>query len=282
MGNLYGESMMTSVSLEWTVSGWTSESYTKAVDNGSYTNFVHDGYGYGVAGFTFYTLKQGLLNKARSRKTSIGDMETQILYLLDTLSYSDYPGLKSHLQSSSDVYTSTKRFMLEWERPADQSESMVNRRYQFASKYYNQFSSSDPKGTCAAPAKVTWKYQAKLENGTTLKTTNGGTPIGVAGKKIVGLAISASSGTVHYAVHTEGKWLPYVTGYNWNDYNNGWAGTGKPIDAVRMYHSTATPVYRVSPLNKAFYSAQNGIETSNGQDGYAGSFGKYIDRFELH
>ena len=36
--------------------GYTDESYTKAVDNGSYTNFIHDSAGYGLAQWTFSAL----------------------------------------------------------------------------------------------------------------------------------------------------------------------------------------------------------------------------------
>ena len=39
--------------------------------------------------------------------------------------------------------------------------------------------------------------------------------------------------------------------------------------------------YLVSPLKKGFYSYQYDTETTNGQDGYAGSYGKTIDRFQV-
>ena len=45
--------------------GYTDESYTKAVDNGSYTNFIHDSAGYGLAQWTFWSRKQNLLSFAQ-------------------------------------------------------------------------------------------------------------------------------------------------------------------------------------------------------------------------
>ncbi|MDU6438185.1 MAG: hypothetical protein E6551_13490, partial [Lachnospiraceae bacterium] len=84
---------------------------------------------------------------------------------------------------------------------------------------------------------------------------------------------------------------PYVTGCNWNDHNNGYAGTGQPIDAIEVYYNTPADYaakygyqkaqYRVSPVNGAYWSWQYDIETGNGQDGYAGAFGQAIDRFQL-
>jgi hypothetical protein len=37
--------------------GMTDEEYTIAVDNGTYTNFVNDAVGYGLAQWTFWSLK---------------------------------------------------------------------------------------------------------------------------------------------------------------------------------------------------------------------------------
>ena len=82
-----------------------------------------------------------------------------------------------------------------------------------------------------------------------------------------------------------------MTGYNWKDDENGYAGDGKPIDALRVYYNTPTNIvnqhgyqkaqYRVSSVNAGYYDWQYDIETGNGQDGYAGAFGKAIDRVQL-
>jgi hypothetical protein len=115
---------------------------------------------------------------------------------------------------------------------------------------------------------------------------------GTAGKAITDIAIKVSKGSVKYRVHVKGgSWLPWVTGYNTSDYVNGYAGNGKAIDAVQVYYSTPSDVvnalgyykakYLVSPLTKGFYSYQYDTETTNGQDGYAGSYGNTIDRFQI-
>lgn len=68
--------------------------------------------------------------------------------------------------------------------------------------------------------------------------------------------------------------------------NNGYAGNGLPIDAIEIIYtapngSTQKAQYRVSPVNRNYYSWQYNNETGGGQDGYAGAFGVLIDRFQL-
>ena len=110
-----------------------------------------------------------------------------------------------------------------------------------------------------------------------------GKTAGNRGEKIIGIAIKASSGEVRYRVHTVGgSWLPYVTGYDLNDYDNGYAGNGNPIDLVEVTHSYATTKYRVSPVNEDFYDYQIDNQKGNGMDEFAGDYGKAIDCFQLN
>lgn len=115
---------------------------------------------------------------------------------------------------------------------------------------------------------------------------------GVVGKPITDIAIGVDVGTLWYQVHVlNGAWLPKVSQYNLSDYENGYAGNGKPIDAVRVYYSTPADIvqrygyqkaqYRVSPVGRGYYAWQYDDETTGGQDGYAGFFGETIDRFQL-
>lgn len=115
---------------------------------------------------------------------------------------------------------------------------------------------------------------------------------GVRGKPITDIAIRVSKGAIKYRVHIKGgSWLPYVTGYNWNDPINGFAGNGQIIDAIEVYYNTPADIvalhgyqkaqYRVSPINGGYYPWQYDNETGGGQDGYAGAFGFAMDRFQL-
>ena len=67
---------------------------------------------------------------------------------------------------------------------------------------------------------------------------------GLPGRTIAGIAIKVNKGTVKYRVHVKGKgWLPYVTGCNWSDANNGYAGyPGAVIDAVEVYYDTPADI----------------------------------------
>lgn len=115
---------------------------------------------------------------------------------------------------------------------------------------------------------------------------------GIQGIPITDAAIKVNKGSVKYRVHIkDGDWLPYVTGCNWNDPINGYAGNGQIIDAIEVYYSTPADIinkygyqkaqYRISPVNGNYYSWQYDNETGNGQDGYAGCFGVAMDRFQL-
>ena len=112
---------------------------------------------------------------------------------------------------------------------------------------------------------------------------------GLPGKAITDVAIKVSKGKVKYRVHIKGgDWLPYVTGYNINDYQNGYAGNGKPIDAIEVYYYTPNNIrpykkakYHVSPLNGSYWPWQYDNEKTNGQDGYAGGFGAMMDRLQV-
>jgi hypothetical protein len=77
MGNLYAESSLKPTNMENAYEkklGFTDDSYTKAVDSGTYTNFVKDAVGYGLAQWTYWSRKQNLLNYAKSKNKSIGDL----------------------------------------------------------------------------------------------------------------------------------------------------------------------------------------------------------------
>lgn len=135
---------------------------------------------------------------------------------------------------------------------------------------------------------VNFTYAVRVEGGTIYPfVRNLQDFAGVQGRKITDIAIKCDVGSVSYRVHVLGReWLPSVSGCNWNDGNNGYAGIGKVIDAVQVvYHppvgSWQKAQYRISPVKRGYYSWQYNDETTGGQDGYAGAFGVPMDRFQL-
>lgn len=100
---------------------------------------------------------------------------------------------------------------------------------------------------------------------------------------ITGFMVKLSDGTpVKYRVHIKGgNWLPYVTGYSTNDSNNGYAGNGRLIDAIEINCDKYSIKYRTSPVgNKNYYSWQVDNNKGSGMDGYAGAFGKAVDKVQ--
>lgn len=157
---------------------------------------------------------------------------------------------------------------------------------------YGQGTASGPKETAKPSgghynAAVVFTYCVKADGKTYPPVKNLADYAGVRGKAITDVAIMCNVGKVEYRVHVlGGKWLPYVSGFNWADPVNGYAGNGKPIDAIEVIYialdgSSQKAQYRVSPVNGNYYDWQYNNETGGGQDGYAGSFGKKVDRFQL-
>ena len=148
MGNLYAESGLSPTNLQNTYNnkfGMTDDEYTAAVDAGRYGNFVHDSAGYGLAQWTFWSRKQGLYDYAKSTGRSIGDLTMQLEFLFQELS-SGYKSVLSTLKSATSVLQASNSVLLQFERPADQSVSVQNKRASYGQNYYNQFAGAAQEG----------------------------------------------------------------------------------------------------------------------------------------
>lgn len=114
--------------------GWTDEAYTAAVDNGTYQNFANDGIGYGVYQLTYPTRKAKYLSYAKGLGKSIGDLNTQVAFLLKEMK-EDFYSIYTQLRSGTNLYNLTWVLLDVWENPAEKSQNMV-RRYQSAQEWY--------------------------------------------------------------------------------------------------------------------------------------------------
>ena len=141
MGNLYAESGLRSNNLQNTYEKslhMSDEQYTAAVDNGTYTNFIHDKAGYGLAQWTFWSRKQGLYNFRNGR--SIGDLVMQMDYLWQELT-TKYPTVLHTLQTAKSVYEASTAVLIDFERPSDQSDTMKSKRAAYSQVYYDKYAS---------------------------------------------------------------------------------------------------------------------------------------------
>ena len=97
MGNLYAESALNPRNLQNTYEkklGMTDDEYTRAVDDGTYKDFCTDRAGYGLSQWTQEKRKKRLLEFARERGSSIGDLDMQLSFLKNEL-VDDYPSVRS-------------------------------------------------------------------------------------------------------------------------------------------------------------------------------------------
>ena len=130
MGNLYAESGLIPANLQNTYEkklGYTDAAYTAAVDNGAYTNFGDDGAGYGIAQWTHPDRKPKLLAFAKAAGKSVGDLETQLAFLVKELRES-FKLVHYVLVTATDVKTASNVVLLQFEKPADQSAAAKERR----------------------------------------------------------------------------------------------------------------------------------------------------------
>lgn len=143
MGNLYHESGFKPTNLQNTYEkslGMNDAEYTAAVDNGTYTNFIKDAAGYGLAQWTYWSLKQDMLNYHKAKGKSIGDGDTQMEFLCHQLS-TDFKNVWNTLKTANSVLEASNAVLLKFERPADQSASMQNKRAATGQKYYDAYAS---------------------------------------------------------------------------------------------------------------------------------------------
>ena len=146
MGNMKAESNLLPNNLQNAYEkslGMTDEQYTKAVDNGTYTNFIHDSAGYGLAQWTYWSLKEDLYNLCKERNKSISDIQCQLDCLYQQLINNKLLG---SLNSTTSVRAASDIFLTKFERPKDQSEKVQIARANYGQEFYNQFAGQTVRG----------------------------------------------------------------------------------------------------------------------------------------
>lgn len=173
MGNLYAESALRACNLQQTYEkslGMSDAEYTAAVDAGVYTNFIHDKAGYGLAQWTYWSLKEQMYKYFQERGKSIGDLQTQMEFLAHQLSTS-YKAVWNILVAADSVREASDAMLLKFERPADQSVAVQEKRAGYGQKYYDLYASKieaiEPE---KAPAKM--KYSAENPPLVCMQTTS--------------------------------------------------------------------------------------------------------------
>ena len=141
MGNLYAESGLRADNLQNSFEkklGMDDETYTAAVDSGAYGNFVKDSAGYGLAQWTFWSRKQALLTFAHGKGASIGDLRMQCEFLMKELTES-YKSVLAVLKSAGTIRQASDAVLLGYERPADQSRAVQEKRVSYGETYLERY-----------------------------------------------------------------------------------------------------------------------------------------------
>lgn len=141
MGNLYAESGLRPNNLQNSYEGklgMADAEYTEMVDRGTYANFGNDWAGYGLAQWTYPSRKAALLAYAKAAGKSIGDLEMQLGFLMQELS-TGYKTVLNVLRTTVSVREASDIVLLQFERPADQSEARRKQRAEYGQKYFDKY-----------------------------------------------------------------------------------------------------------------------------------------------
>ena len=117
--------------------GLSNEDYVKKTNQGTYTNFINDGAGFGIAQWSPVSRKGPLLNKCKGK---IGDLDCQLNFLVYEL-YDSFNDVYKTLKNSHDLKLCSIEVTTKYECPTNYKTSSVqNSIYQNSLNYYNKFS----------------------------------------------------------------------------------------------------------------------------------------------
>lgn len=110
--------------------------YTKKINDRVYTReqFAKDGSGYGLCQWTYPARKRALYDFCMCRGTRIDNIDDQLYYLTQECRNG---GLFDRLNKCASPYDAGVLFMLNFERPKDQSVTAQKRRGELAVRFYN-------------------------------------------------------------------------------------------------------------------------------------------------
>lgn len=129
MGNMQEESGFVSNNMQNSYEGtYNDETYTAAVDNGSYTNFANDSIGYGLTQWTAAGRKQNMYNfMKQDPNRSIGDLKGQLEYLMTKELPEGYADMFNQYKTLDDIGKATEMFTRQYEICGDIDNAVIRR-----------------------------------------------------------------------------------------------------------------------------------------------------------
>lgn len=166
MGNFQAESGLKSNNLENTKEkAWniTDDEYTKQVNNKTINknSFVNDKGGYGLAQWTWHTLKQGLYENTVEKGKSISDMGSQLKYFTSEMAKS-YPKIDNLLRTTTDYNEASDTILRDFEKPKVLN---YDDRRAFAKNWYEQYK------TAGIDSSMNYDTEILDENGNIIEPT---------------------------------------------------------------------------------------------------------------
>ena len=100
---------------------------------------MNDSVGYGLVQWTYWSRKKALYNYAKSNNKSIGDCKMQLEFMVSEMA--GYLGLVDIIRNASNIREPSDFIIVNYERPANQSESVKVSRASFGQKYFDKYAS---------------------------------------------------------------------------------------------------------------------------------------------
>lgn len=259
MGNLYAESGLSPKNLQNTYEkklGYTDDSYTDAVDSGDYSNFINDSAGYGLAQWTYWSRKQALLAFCKASGASIGDLDMQLAFLIKELS-EGYSGVLSTLKNASSVLEASNAVLLQFERPADQSQSVQSKRAGYGQTYYSKFAGTTTEGVSNGMSNSSLVAYTKISPNRTSPRKNAidrisiHCVVGQCSVETLGSIFAPSSrqASSNYGVGYDGRIGMYV-----EEKDRSWCTSSAANDNRAVTIEVASDTYEPYKVNSAAYS----------------------------
>ena len=189
MGELYAESGLKANNLQNSYErklNITDAEYTRLVDGDNYPDFINDKAGYGLAQWTYWSRKKALLEYAKAKGKSIGDLSMQLDFLWSELQ--GYRSVMNTLKAAKSVREASDAVLTGYEKPADQGEAVKVKRAGFGQSFYEKYagggkvssSGGMSNADCPFKVKVTAKdLRIRKGNGTDTAWTGKYVPPGV-------------------------------------------------------------------------------------------------------
>lgn len=255
MGNLDAESGLKPKNLQNSYEkklGYTDDSYTAAVDDGSYGNFVRDSAGYGLAQWTYWSRKQNMLTFARAAGKSIGDLEMQLDFLCKELKES-YPTVYKTLRTAASVREASDVVLTQFERPADQSEAVKLKRANMGQKYYNQYAKKTGGNVMGNSSLVNCTVKSPNHSGARTHTVDRITPHCVVGQltaESIGGCFTNSSvqASCNYGIGKDGRVCLVV-----DEANRSWCSSSNANDQRAITIECASDMTEPYSMTNAVY-----------------------------